>query len=390
MKQKLLLIFIFLTAGVSVNAQFESVQYDFSKNWFGENEKLPAETSWMLSGELPPGISTVAVEIYGSAQRRNPPLHRSVWTRASSEASASTFYIPVNYNLRSSSKYTIELKYYRKTTLAEMESIRQQVYEAASSYLELNIIASRNDVDLRKNPKMMVKDLNKLMEDGLVLFQSDLNRPFPGFSNLVEDQLKNMDELNLKKGKFNILKKDSVNSAENDRKIEYFKSQLENLKQVVKREIDQYLSNDFSILEISRVVPDYKTEHTRTVIPVNVGYGVVHNKGGIDGDFDYDASPYVGISFPLANPNFSGKFWSNSSLSAGVFVNNFAFDNGMEYTGPLLGRPFYVAYGYKTAYFIRFNLGATILENTSGNTKPFVRPFIGASIEINLWMGLSR
>lgn len=389
MVNKILLIVLYLFSATIAQAQFQSVQYEYEKNWFGENQKLPAETAWMLSGVLPENISTVAVEIYGSDARKRPPLHRSVWTKSVNDESQSNFYIPVNYNLRSSSKYTIEIKYYRETTPVEMASLRQQVYDAVRSYIQLNVVASKNDVDLRQHPKAMVKDLNKLMKDGMVLFQNNLNIPFPGFSELVVDQLENMDDLNLKKGKFNILKNDSVSEV-NSRKIKYFKEQLENLQKVVKREIDQYLSYDFSILEISRVVPNYETEKTRTVIPVNIGYGAVHNQGGFESNLDYDSSPYAGLSIPLANPNFSGKFWSNSSLSAGVFFNNFEFDNGEEYTGPLVGRPFYLAYGYKTAYFLRFNIGATLLENANGSKTLFVRPFVGVSVEINLWLGLSR
>lgn len=386
---RFLLCSILLLTTIFAKAQFESVQYDYEKNWFGENQKLPAETSWMLSGLVPRNISSVAVEIYSSEDRNKDPLHTDVWLQPIGSDSATNFYIPVNYSLRSSSKYTIEIKYYRDMTPVEKANLKQEVYDAVRSYIQLNVVASKNDVDLKKDPKEMVKDLNKLMKDGLVLFKSKLNVPFPGFSDLVLDQLENMDDLNLKRGKFNILKKDD-DDTKRDQKIEYFKVQLENLQKVIKREIDQYLSYDLAILEISRVIPNYETKSTRNVVAVNVGYGAVHNKGGFNEKIDYDSSPYLGISFPLANPNFSGKFWSNSSISTGVFFNDFEFDNGETYTGPLVGRPFYLAYGYKAAYFIRFNVGATLLENKGGNNTLFVRPFIGASIEINLWMGLHR
>lgn len=389
MVNRFLLCGLLLFTTIIAKAQFESVQYDYEKNWFGENQKLPAETPWMLSGVLPENISSVAVEIYGSDNRDKDPLHTAVWTEPVGTDSPTNFFIPVSYSLRSSTKYTIEIKYYRDMTPVEKGNLKQQVYDAMKSYVQLNVIASKNDVDLNKDPKEMVKDLNKLMKDGLVLFKSKLNIPFPGFSDIVLDQLENMDDLNLKKGKFNVLKKNE-DDATKDQKIEYFKVQLENLQMVIKREIDQYLSYDLAILEISRVITDYETEHTRNVVAINVGYGAVHNEGGFNEKIDYDSAPYLGISFPLANPNFSGKFWSNSSISTGVFFNDFEFDNGETYTGPLVGRPFYLAYGYKAAYFIRFNVGATLLENKGGGNTLFVRPFIGASIEINLWLGLNR
>ena len=388
MVNKILLATIILLSSIAAKAQFETVQYDYEKNWFGQNQDLPAEKAWMLSGVLPSEINLVAVEIYGSEDRNKKPLHTAVWSK-SGETEQANFFVPVNYNLRSNSTYTIELKYYRELSPVEADNLKQNVYDAVRSYLELNIVASRNDVDLKKNPKTMIKDLDKLMNDGLVLFKNNLNRDFPGFSDLVLDQLENMDDLKLKSSRFNILKK-GEDDSKNNQKILYFNEQLENLQLVVKREIDQYLSYDLSVVEISRVISNYKTEKTRTVIPINLGYGAVHNDGGFDDNIDYDSSPYLGISFPLANPNFAGKFWSNSSISAGVFLDNFVFDNGQEYTGPLVERPFYLAYGYKTAYFLRFNVGATLLENVNGNNTLFVRPFVGLSIEINMWLGLSR
>ena len=388
MLNKILLTAIILLSAIFAKAQFQSVQYDYEKNWFGENQKLPAETAWMLSGVLPEDITMVAVEIYGSSDRSNQPLHTAIWTK-SLEGEQPNFYVPVNYNLHSNSSYTIELKYYRKVLPVEKENLKRDVYDAVRAYLELNIVADKNDADLNKNPKAMVKDLNKLMEDGLVLFKNNLNIEFPGFSQLVLNQLQNMDDLNLKEGRFNILKKDD-DQSKTDQKIQYFNNQIENLQKVVKREIDQYLSYNLSVVEISRVINNYKTEKTRNVIPINVGYGVVQYKGGFNEDIVYDSSPFVGVSFPFANPNFSGKFWSNSSISAGVFLNNFEFDSGDKYTGPLIERPFYLAYGYKTAYFLRFNLGATVLENKTEGGTVEVRPFVGVSVEINMWLGLSK
>ena len=388
MVNKLLLAFIVILTSTVANAQFKSVQYDYEKNWFGENQNLPAESPWMLSGILPPDISMVAVEIYGNDDRSKAPLHTAVWTK-SLEGDQVNFFVPVNYNLRSNSTYTVELKYFRDITPIEKDNLKQDVYNAVRSYLELNIVATNNAVNLKKNPKAMVKDLDKLMNNGLVLFRNNLNIEFPGFSQLVEDQLENMDDLKLKSGKFNIMKKNEDESEKNI-KIKFFNEQLENLQKVVKREIDQYLSHNLSVVEISRVVNNYKTEKTRTVIPINIGYGAVHNAGGFEDKIDYDSSPFAGISFPLANPNFAGKFWSNSSISAGVFFNNFKFDNEREYTGPLVERPFYLAYGYKTAYFLRFNLGATLLEDVNGGGTLYVRPFVGVSIEINMWLGLER
>ena len=387
MKFQILLLFIFSIITLHTSAQYESVNYDFEKNWFGENQKLPAETPWMLNGELPPGIGLIEVQVYSSSNIQNrTPEHRATWSQGLDKESTS-FSLPVNYNLRGNSDYTIAINYYRSTDRSELDTLRSMVYEAAAAYLDLNVVSQKNSVDLRKHPKLMKQDLDKLVGDGLGLYRNELNIAFPGFSQLVSDQLENLEDLRLRDGRFNVLKKEG--EAENSERVLYFNEQLNNLKQIIKREIDQYLSYNFYTLAISRIVPDYETEKTRTVLPINIGYGVLYDEGDFD-NLSYATAPFVGISIPLANSKFSGKFWSNSSLSAGVFVNNFQLDDDVEYTGPFIERPFYLAYGYKTAHFIRFNAGVTVLENADGGGDVFVRPFIGASIELNLWLGLSR
>jgi hypothetical protein len=60
-KLTLLLLFPVMT----LNAQFKSVQYNYEKNWLGENQPLPAESQWMLNGSLPAGIDMVELTLFG-------------------------------------------------------------------------------------------------------------------------------------------------------------------------------------------------------------------------------------------------------------------------------------------------------------------------------------
>ncbi len=383
---RILLISVFSSFFFQAHAQYTTVRYDFEKNWFGENQLLPAESSWMLTGVIPPDIQMIEVEVYHAPDISKQPDYRTSWS-SSPQANQTNYSIPINYNLRGNSKYTIAIKYYRNTSKDERSELKDKVKQAAESYLDMNITAHRNSVDLAKHPRLMKQDLDKLVQDGMVLYRNDLNQEYRGFSQLVTDQLNNLEELRLKDGRFNILKKED--DADNSERVRYFQEQVENLKMIVNREIDQYLSYDFYVLDMARVVTDYSTEKTRTVLPINVGYGAMYN----DGDFDnlsYATAPFVGISIPLANKNFSSKFWSNSSLSAGVFIENFDVDERNQYTGPFIDRPFYLAYGYKTAYFLRFNAGVTVLEDMNRGGDVFVRPFIGVSIELNLWLGITK
>lgn len=97
----------------------------------------------------------------------------------------------------------------------------------------------------------------------------------------------------------------------------------------------------------------------------------------------------VGLSIPLGNPHLNSKFWSNSSISAGILLQDLDFGE-RTMTGPGVEKPLYLAFGYKTAYFLRLNAGTTILTEKGNSSNVEFSPFIGASIEINIWMGLNR
>ena len=92
----------------------------------------------------------------------------------------------------------------------------------------------------------------------------------------------------------------------------------------------------------------------------------------------------------------NSRFVSNSSISAGIFLNNVEDQFGKEVTGPLVGRPIYGAYGYRLFRMVRLNAGAAVLQKATIDAqqldinKIYLSPFVGVSLEINLWLGLER
>ena len=145
-----------------------------------------------------------------------------------------------------------------------------------------------------------------------------------------------------------------------------------------------------------KTVSDHPTEKQRNIIAINGGYGGAWFNGGLN-DFNYGHSPFVGISFPLGKKAFNSKFWSNTSISTGVFILNFKDKDGTSIKGPIIQRPLYVALGYKFFKFLRFNAGAVVLEKESSDDdgfvnadKIFVRPFVGLSLELNFWADFAK
>ena len=334
----------------------------------------------------------VEISIYQSTDLSETPIYSSEY-RLPEGYESDQFTIPVNKNLRGNEQYTVTISYFKRASDGEVTRLRQMVIDAVQSYIELSSVADRNDIDLSKHPELMIQDMNQIVADGMSLYRSRVGNKFPGFSQIVYDKLEQIDDLTLRKAKFNVFKtEDDV--SERQQRVKYFKENVDELIKLVERETSQYLGYNFFVLEQVRVIKDYRTEKTRNVIPINVGYAAVFNQDNFD-DLDnidenqYGGSVMLGLSVPLGNPYLSNKFWSNSSISAGVLLQNIDYGD-QELTGPVIDRPFYLAYGYKTAYFIRLNLGAAVLTEKNGNDKVQFSPFIGVSAEINLWLGLSR
>lgn len=386
------LLAVGLSVSIAVSGQNRNLRYDYSNNRFGQNQPVPAEESFTVSGNLPDQIHMVELNIYQDSELDEKPIYTSDY-RLPDGTTSDDFTIPVNENLKGNDEYTLTISYFREASDAEVDRLYGMVVNSLHSYINLSTEADRNDINLSKHPDLIMQDMNQIVREGLSLYRSKLGNRFPGFSEIVHDKLESIDNLRLRKAKFNIFGPDE-DADEREKRIKYYQQKVDELEDLVEREVAQFLGNDFYVLEQIRVISNYKTEKTKNVIPINFGYAAVFDQGDLDNidnfdDSQYDGSLMVGLSVPLGNPYLSSKFWSNSSISAGVLLNNLDF-GPREMTGPLIDRPFYLAYGYKTAYFIRLNAGATVLTEKGGSDKVEFSPFIGISAEINLWLGLSR
>ena len=377
--KKLLVIALMLVASAgSVFGQSASVVYNYERNHFNENQPLPAETYFVLSGAIGSDISIVDVEIYRPRHKENAkPLFETVWKRPFKDQKE-VFTLPVNYKLRNGNKYDFKITYYRSITDAEKEYIRLKLLQSLDSYLLGAVEVKKRSVRLLKPRRQIISDLNAIVSDGLINYRSRTELQFDGFSDVVRNKLEQIEDADLNKGKF------LFQNGKKDARTQYANKLLQDLVAAVHTEAEQYLNTDLAATYDSKMVDDYPTERNKLTFSVNGGYGGVYFDGNFD-DLDYDGAPFVGLSFPLGRKAFS-PFWSNTSLSVGVFVTNMEDNDGNTITGPLIKRPFYVGLGYKVFKFIRLNAGATFLEkeNKSGSDDLMIRPFVGASAEFNI------
>ena len=375
-------------------AQYETVVFNYDRTYFNEGQPLPAESNMMLTGEAGRRVGLVEVAIYDSPDTDEEPLYRNFWKKGPSSAD-SRFTLPINYPLRGNEKYTIVLNYYEPVSARQQQLLLRQLTTALDAYIDQSFVVNKSNVELRKHPKSMRGDMNAIVNQGLGLYKNQINYEFNGFSDIVLDKLKQIDELELNRARWNILSREGEDKRA--LRLKYAQEQIEALKAMVSQEVAQYANTQLLVLTDSKKITDYATEKTRNVIAINLGYGGVYYSGNFD-NFSSATAPYAGISIPLGKAPFSAAFWSRSSISAGVFLKNLEFGEDNVATGPVVKRPVYVALGYSALPFVRINAGATVLQSDQGSNsisdfnvdRVYVRPFVGLSLELNFWANLSR
>ena len=391
MLKPLLTATAFLAAAALLNAQYAMVVYEPERNFLNEGQPLPAESRWMLTGPVGDRMHIVEVRIYDRPDLKRL-LHTSRWERTEWNADK-RFIIPVDLKLNGSDEYTIVLEFFEPVPQDVTMAVSTELEKYLGAYIDESFEIGRSRARLLKPVGEVMEDMTRIMQRGTANYRSRLAQPFAGFSQLVEDKLRRVNETSLSLSRFSI--KSSEASDKREKRIEFARQQMASTKELVKGEVASYFDRELMILRDRAVIADQPTEKVKHIIALNLGYGGIYNSGTVE-NLSYSDAPYLGLSFPLGRMAVNSRFVSNSSLSAGVFLSNVEDELGREVSGPLVGRPLYAAYGYRLFRMIRVNAGAALLQQAGVGTQDvdvnelYVSPFVGVSLEINFWLGLDR
>ncbi len=377
---------------VSTNAQYKTVPFNYERTYFNEGNPLPAEDKFLINGNVPPNIDLVEIEVFPNSNTTKTRSYSALWKR-NPLLQTSQFIVPFNYPLRGNQSYTFVVNYYQKSDAAQQIALSNQLSGALDAYVNQSVEVGRSDISLRTHPRQMMNNMNDIVEQGMAFYKNRIDYEFPGFSDIVRDKIYQIKDLRLKNAKYNIFKKKESQPAGN----QYAQEQLTALKQLIKKELNNFINTDLYRLADTKKITDYPTEKVKTLIAINVGYAGIYKNRGF-GEFNVGGVPFAGISFPLGRKAFSSPFWSHSSISTGVLLQNVKFSDETVATGPIINLPLYLAYGYRILPFVRLNAGATVLQSEGvkneisnfSKDKLFVRPFVGLSVEFNLWLGLNK
>jgi hypothetical protein len=380
----------------SLLAQYESATFDLEKQYFNGGQPLPAETYLMITGGIPSDYGQVEIAIYANHKRKKA-LYSNIWQRFEGN-NKGMFEIPVNYKLRSNRYYDFVFRYHRSMKDSEKETLKLELFKIINSHLEERFQSKNRRMKALQPVKRSFNQLNKQVKDILSPYHSN-NHAFDGFSPLLLQSMRNFKKNKISTSDAYKHSRDSLSHEPNksqkkqDKSQSYqqgFQNRITTLQEAAHKDIDRFFTQPLLVKAETRNVSRYPTKNTANIMQINVGYGGVLLSSPTNlNNIEYSTSPYVGLSVALGNRSFSNAFWSNSSVSTGVFISNFKNSSDEALSGPIIGRPYYLAFGYKMFQFLRLNAGASLLENKALN-QISVHPFVGASLEINLWLGIGN
>ncbi len=379
MKKIFLALFTIPLLCSAATAQYTTVTYDYTKNYFNQGQPIPAEKLLMFTGAVPDNSYRVELSIF--SHKGNNMLYQATWEGES----RSNFSIPINYRLRSSDRYDFQMDYFSPISERQRDQLQEQVLTRLYNYVDANLKLEKKSFELEKSSKKMLRELNEILANMLINYRVDGLNTQLTLSEAIQQKLDQLEDVDWTK---DIQSGDTARTKQMEQAAT---QQRDDLQAQLEGEVAQFFSNDLLVLTDSRYIDNYETEAKQSTLSINVGYGGVYLDGKLSKDLTYGDAPYVGLAIPLGNSTFAPRFLSNASLTLGIFTNNFEDENGNEVTGIIFDRPLYLGLDYKLFQFVHFNAGATLLEtidasgNLDGNsTQVVVRPFIGLGTRIDL------
>lgn len=389
--QKLISLLLILSLSwSSISAQVKNVIYDAKKNTFDNDYALPSEERFTITGYIDTTVQLVEIEIYEGVNKKgiHKEYYSTNWARDISD-NGNQFYLSIKKPLRQNEKYSFDIRLFRLINSEEADYTQKSLVSSIQNYLNATTRNTGKELELTLAPSEIQKEINSIITDGLKNYRTRNQENFIGFSDIINKQLADLGDVTGSRAKN--IKKEESQSLEGT-----LSNKIDALVQQANIEIEQYFNQEIFVQFDTKTVTDHPTERQKNIVAINAGYGGAWFDGNLN-NFNYGHAPYVGLSFPLGKKSFSSKFWSNTSISAGVFLLNFKDNDGTTIKGPIIQRPFYAALGYKFFRFLRFNAGAVVLERKEDDgsgfinaDKIFVRPFVGLSLELNFWADFAK
>ncbi len=374
--KKIFLLLAALAISTFTFAQMQTLLLNSKYLQFDNGRELPAEQAFIINTDVLGTVDLVKMELSNSPLKQNKLLNESTWVRKENDKTTVAI-LPNYFKLKSGNTYNFRFLYFRKMKETERQQITKMLGTTVQAFLRTNIEFKGNKYLFKNSPKDIYASMNSLLSETMVNYETRRGSTAPKWSGIIENMLYTM-------------AKSKVTTDTSGKEM------MDNAFVVLLKQVNNetaMLANtyEYTVQDVVSIM-DYPTEKTMNTLSLNIGYAGIYNSGDFT-NLDYYSGPYLGISFPLGNRAFNSNFWSKASLSAGIFLTDFETSNSIKISGPIVKKPLYFGAGYKVFKFLRLQAGATVLEETnllSGGKSVYMKPFVGLSMEFQLWLGVNK
>lgn len=381
-----LIVIVLFGLNENIHAQNATVYFDYQNNTFDSNQPLASEKYLQIHGRINKDVQLVKIELLKN-RKMTKVKSSSIWKRPFGNTEEK-FILNFNHKLQSDDRVNMYIKYYRATTIQDIEKLKMNLNLYIENYVNQTFTAKKKRLIFTKSDQKIIDELDEIVAIQLKNFENKSNMNFEGFSDIIKSKLSQIRKTNLNDSKF--LYKKSEDENENNIKL---KDELvKELNQLIYLELASALNTDLLVLEERNVIEQYPTEKNRKSVSLNAGYGVSFLGKTNNNTVDVGHAPYVGVSIPFSKSKINNSFARNLTFDIGVFLLNMKNSNGDVLSGPIIKRPIYFGFGYKFLKVVKVQAGYSVLEYQNNNNQfiniknVIARPYVGLGVQFNLSM----
>ena len=382
---KQLLLLLLLVVSCSVLSQNQIIKLDTKTGSFKNFPVLPSYSTFYIEGEVLPEIVWVEVEINETKSKKSELYS---WNRSFSDLS-SNFEVIVTQGLQGSSKYDFNIRTFGLMETPEKTELFSTLIKKVHSYLTEQVYIDKNTLKLN-SPNNVYSSLNEIIEQGTSLQRSRNGLTIAPLSDLIKDELKNINGLKLKRF-FRKRSKDSeieLSAEAKQNKVDYITT-------LIISELKPFFNSDLVQQHRIYSIENVDTQKDKFTLPINAGiytWTTSANFNKINAS-NSGVTPGLGLTIPVfRNYSIKGKKLPSMGISLGVLTNPVKDDTGAKFSTPGINIPVYAALGFNFLKVIRLNVGviAVAPHKIAKVTSLNWYPTIGLAFELDAWVGIRK
>ncbi|MGB1032340.1 MAG: hypothetical protein ACPGWM_06985, partial [Flavobacteriales bacterium] len=147
--------------------------------------------------------------------------------------------------LKFSEEHSIVINYYENAATTEEQRLQSLISDALNYYIDQSVIIGKNDLELRKSPQKMIKEMDNIVKDAMKYYDFKQKVDFRGFSREVVNRLKSVEGLEWGKDLTYIAKARGIEGRSKEEKAYlYVQSYLTELKQQASKELSMFTEDN--------------------------------------------------------------------------------------------------------------------------------------------------